>query len=60
MKPMSLATTMFNLGWRHPGPTAPKHQKALWVASIGSIVFSLYSMVSGVFLMCTTQPHANA
>lgn len=50
-KPMSIATTAFNLGWRHPGPTAPKHQKALWVASIGSIVFSLYSLGTTV-LVC--------
>lgn len=50
MKPMSVATTTFNLFWRHPGPRAPKHHKALWVASIGSIVFSLYSLGTTIFV----------
>lgn len=51
MKPMSVATTTFNFGWRHPGSTASKHQKALWVASFGSIVFSLYSLGTTI-LVC--------
>lgn len=41
---MSGATTTFNEFWRHPDPTTSKHQKALWLAAMGSIVLLLYSL----------------
>lgn len=51
MKPVSVPADDFCLFWQIPGPLASKHQKALWVASMGSIVLSLYSLGTTI-LVC--------
>ncbi|KAL2811452.1 hypothetical protein BDW59DRAFT_179171 [Aspergillus cavernicola] len=54
VKPRHMHTNAFKLFWRHPCYTAPKHQQALWVASIGSI--GLFLLLLGSTILACAKP----
>lgn len=51
MGSMSGVGTTLRLFWRHPDPATSKHQKALWMAAMGSVVLLLYS-IGTTILVC--------
>ncbi|KAL4934985.1 hypothetical protein BDV06DRAFT_217756 [Aspergillus oleicola] len=48
-------TSAFKLFWRCPCHTAPKHEQALWIASVGSI--GLFLLLLGSTILACTQPY---
>ncbi|KAL4993998.1 hypothetical protein BDV10DRAFT_177702 [Aspergillus recurvatus] len=54
MKPERIKTSTFAVFWRHPGRTAHKHQRALWVTSILSI--GLFMLLLCLAIIASTKP----